>query len=558
MAHIRIEQFAGILPELNSRLKPKANAQIAHNCLLTDGSLRPQARWVQQQEFYAGYEASIRGIAYDKQSDSAVMYASFDPITLKGSPFAADTTVGASPASLVNRYKTGAGLQPQTVAIYSDGVAGNVTYERSFDSIKPVNRIYATTRVRKIGERVEEGSLIPIGGQSASSILYEGDLVTITLNAAQLDDGATHIRIYRTISGLDTGQAIGNELDTKWYLVDELPLVPGNVVTYIDGNSATAIPLDLNYSQKFHPPSLVARYFGLSESGWFVAGSLGGDIQVSERYMHHAWPTENDMQLQGVEITDLAVHLNNVYIGTTEKPYIVALSFGDKALQAAAQPYGEVMPCLPNSMAPAASGALYASGAGVVALGREGMSVLSQDVANAGDTLYTKAVDNGRVTAKISNTSFGAYFSGKYYAFCEGPPIDDGVYYTSTLYSMEFRDDMQSSAFMLSGAPSPYNFDSMASNAIFAGGELRALLDSYVMPGDADGQAIPTGLHIVSSADFISGTIETILVTTTVTPEVISYDGLLVGGSLDTILVTSTVQPDKLGSYGTLSSGSIV
>jgi hypothetical protein len=556
MASIRIEQFAGILPELNSRLKPKANAQIAHNCILADGSLRPQAKWVQQQQYYSAFSPSVRGIAYDKFSDTAVMYLSFDPVTLPGSPFGADTTVGASPASLVQKYKTGVGFSPSTVAVYSDGVAGSVTYERSFDSIKPVNRMYATSRVRKTVERVEEGGLIPVNNQDPSAVLYEGDLVTVTLNAAALDDGATHIRLYRTISGLDTGQTVGNDFDTEWYLVDELPLIPGNVVTYVDGNSATALPLDWNFSQRFHPPQLVARYFGLSESGWFVAGSLGGDIQISERYMHHAWPTENAMLIPE-EISDMAVHLDNVYVGTTARPYIVSLSAGEKALQNAATPYGEHMPCLPNSMAASASGAVYASGAGLVALGREGMEMLSQDVVNAGDVLYSKNVTNGVAIAKIANTSSGTYFQGKYYGFCEGPPIDDGVYYTTTLYPLEFKDNLGSAAGPRIGKVTT-NTDMLVSEAEFAGGTLRSPLISYTMDPNADGQPIPNGLHIISEADFVGGALNTILITTTVPQEGIDSTGALLGGDLNTILITTDMAPEGINSTGALLSGTLI
>lgn len=558
MASIRIEQFAGILPELNSRLKPKANAQIAHNCLLTDGSLRPQAKWVQQQQYYAAFTPNVRGIAYDKFSDAAVMYASFDPVTLDGSPFAADTTVGASPNSIVCRYKTGVGLSPATVAVYSGGVAASITYERSFDSIKPVNRLYATSRVRRIGERTEESSLIPINNQDPSAILYEGDLVTITLNAGALDDGATHVRIYRTISGLDTGQTVANELDTEWYLVDELPLIPGNVQTYIDGNSATALPLDWNYSQRFHPPVLVARYFGLTESGWFVAGSLSGDVQVSERYMHHAWPTENEARIPE-QISDMAVSMDNVYLGTPTFPYIGSIAAGEKAMQIALVPYKEVMPCLPNTLTPTATGAMYASGAGLVALGREGMQIVTQNVVNAGDTLFTKKLPGDVVaTAKISNTSFGTYFQGKYIGFCEGPPIDDGVYLTTTLYPIESKDAIASAGEYKTTFLVTSNTDLMASTATFVEGSLRQLLRSYIMPPNADGSETPGEyLHLTSEAELLEGELKTILVTNTMKPEGMDSTCAIIGGNLRILLIENTMKPEGIDSTCAITQGTL-
>lgn len=558
MASIRITQFAGILPEVNSRLKPVSNAQIAHNCLLTDGSLRPQAEWVQQQQYDSSFAPEVRGIAFDRQSDTAVMYRSFDPVTLTGEPFATDTTVGASPDSLIQRYKTGSGFEPHTVAVYDDGVAGTVMYTRSYDSNKPVNRIYAVTRVRRIGNRTEEGALIPIPGQNPTDILYEGDEVRVELNASALDDQANFMRLYRTISGLDTGEAITNELDTEWHLVDEMPLYGGNVMVYIDGAAATALPLDVCFSDRFHPPQLVARYFGLAESGWFVSASLGGDIAVSERYMHHAYPVENYLQLQGEQITDMVVSVDNVFFGTLQQPYVMALAAGDKAMQAGVTRFPEVAPCLPNSMAAAPGGAIYATGQGLVALGRDGMQVITRDVVNAGDTLYTNKLKDGQIsTAKVSNTSFGTYFAGKYIGFCEGPPIDDGFYLTTTLYPVEFRDDMKSSAVFKDSNTLNNVLDLLGSSAAFLSGDLRKQLIPYTMPPDEDGAPLP-GMHVQSSAAFNGGTLVSILVISVMQPDSLDITSQLLTAVMPTILIETSMVPDSLDITSQLISGTLV
>lgn len=427
MASIRITQFAGIVPEVNARLKPATNAQIAHNCLLTDGSLRPQAEWVRVSK---NSSSDILGISYDAVMGMPHMYRVFDPVTLTGEPFADRVTVGVYPyEGGVEYYTTGEGFDwsERKVGISAAPMYATVTYQRGYDSVKPVNRMYAITRVRKYGNRAEEGALIPLPGQSPTDIVYEGDLVNIEIDTGVVDDGTTHLRIYRSISGLDTGQNITNELDTNWHLVDELPYMQFSVLNYTDGDAATILPLDVCYSMEFHGPTLYPSFFGLSDSGWFVSASQDGMLNISERYMHHAYPVSNYLRIPE-KITDMVVHMDNVYIGTEGRPYIIALSAGEKGLQAAATPYGEVLACLPGSMTRTASGAMYASPQGLVALGREGQQVISRNVVNAGDVMYRKTIEPDdyysgeplHIKASIGNTAHGRYFAGSYYGFCEG------------------------------------------------------------------------------------------------------------------------------------------
>lgn len=557
MASIRILAFGGLLPELNSHLKPQSAAQTAHNCLLTDGSLRPQAKWVQLGQYDSGFVAGIRGIAYDSNSDTAVMYASFDPVTLTGQPFASEVTVGASPNSIVNKYKTGAGLAASTHAVYGGGVSATVNYTRSFDSNKPVNRLYALTRVRRFNGYAEEGALIPVPNQDPTAVLYEGDLVTVEVNASALDDGANFIRIYRSITGLDTGLSVANEFDTDWYLVTEFPLLAGNLVSYVDGASATALPLDVNYSNTFHPHACVARYFGLTESGWFVVASVSGEINVSERFKHHAYPVENYFKVPA-QINDIAIHMDSVYIGTNNFPYMLALSSGEKALQGDAVPYKEYLPCLPNTLTETYSGAMYASNDGVVAIGREGVQVVTKDIANPGDLLFSKEVVNGTASASIDKTSFGTYFAGKYIAFCEGPPVDDGFYLTTTIYPTEYSEGIDTAMAFYAGGSTNTILDLTITSAEFVSGVLRPLLQTYTIQPEA----------IESAMAWESGTLVTALKTYVNWEnagdgtgvgfnENLKTTGALIAGNLDDLLITNTMLPENLKTTGALIAGTL-
>lgn len=433
MALVRIQQFAGLLPEVAAKLLPEHNAQIAHNCLLTDGKLRPMAKWVEVSRVAYDY---WKGVAYDPKRGAPFAYSAYDPVTLTEAPFAEGYTIAAiGPEGgnffdqAIMRFPT-ADTDGQWVGINGAAVYANVTYTRSYDSIKPVNRVYAATRVRKYGNRAEEGPLWIIGGQDARAVVYEGDLVRIEMYADGTD-GVNAYRLYRSVTGLDTGQATTNDLDTNWHLVDEIPFSQGNL-EYVDGASATASPLDVCYSQSFHKPVIAARYLGLSESGWFVAAATNGDVQVSERYLHHAWPTENQFKIPA-EVTDMVVKGDNAYFGTKGVPFIMAMSFGDKALQGRVDRYGEELPCLPNTMTATAFGAMYASGAGLVSLTRDGVEVVTRDIASAGTVFgarritYTSGppwnptIVDENMAISFGTTAFGHYHGGKYYGFCYVP-----------------------------------------------------------------------------------------------------------------------------------------
>lgn len=437
MASILIDRFAGIMPELSARLKPAANAQIAHNCLLTDGTLRPQAKWVLLRQRYGGPTNTVGSIIYDAKVNTTFMYRLADAVYLPGEPFASNQVVGGyyPEYSLYDRPLMVAPIGSTDVmydaCVSTQDVSATITYTRSYDSNKPVNRMYAATRVRKLNSRSDESTLIPLADQQPTDVLYEGDLVEIQLTLAPLAlEQSEYIRLYRTISGLDTGENVTNELDTEWHLVAEFKIPLTGSVTYIDGESATASPLDVCYSRNFHYINLdTVKFAGLSESGWFIAANES-EIQVSERYMHHAWPVDNHYSLQGETITDLAVHKDNAYIGTNDRPYIMSLAAGEDGLQAAIVPFSESLPCLPGTMTSAAGGAMYASSQGLVALSREGQQLITRGLINAGDVLYNKPYvrltldefDNPVETetelkATIGDTKFGTYYQGKYYGF---------------------------------------------------------------------------------------------------------------------------------------------
>jgi hypothetical protein len=421
MASIRITQFAGLVPEITGRNIPAISAQIAHNCLLSNGTLRPQAKWVMIEEAQLG-ATPYRSLSYDRNTGRAVMYASFDAQTMEGAPFVGGAVIGAALTPPVVRHATGVGLTYEKTGIEGAGVTGTVSYSRAYLSAKPVNRVYAISRVRVKQDRIEEGPLAALIGD-VDAVIYEGDTATLNISVSDVQDNATHIRIYRSITGLDTGQEVSNTLDTGWYLIEQVKIPAGGNIIYVDGGSITSDELDCYYAGEFHPADLLARYFGLLEGGWFVAVAGSGEIAISEKFLHHAWPTNQTYKIHET-VNDMAVHMDNVYIGTNRAPYILSIQTGEKGIQCAAVPFQEPYRCLPNTMTPSPSGAIYASAMGLIALGKEGQRILTASIANAGDILYTRTVDDVEYAASISTTTFGYYHGGWYYGFCGGQPSD--------------------------------------------------------------------------------------------------------------------------------------
>jgi hypothetical protein len=416
MANITIDRFAGLMPEIESRNLPQTAAQIAHNCLLWDGSLRPMPKWKYFRKLATGTLFSRMYI--DPRTNA--LYNAYDygeGVILTGSPFATNVLVGVNLQPdpdigyLSNIYQTKnyndslsavsipAGLPTPNFGDSDDGGVVNayisasvVSYISQIRSKKPVNRIIGITFCRSYANGIQEGPIAVLPGQSPYAVMFEGDILHIELELNlprfQAED-ITHIRLYRTISGLDSGEQVANELDTDWHLITTLK-IKGNIV-YNDGGAATTDPLDLYLAGHFYRPQFPAAYFGLSESGWFYMANYSGEIAFSERYLHAAWPTENRMSLR-TEVRDIVCKYDNLYVGTINYPYIISLGpgEGEQGLQTSATPFTAKLPCLAGSMCVTPSGAMYASNIGLVSLTKDGPTVITKGILRPGAVLYTE------------------------------------------------------------------------------------------------------------------------------------------------------------------------
>lgn len=440
MPSIRITSFGGINTEIAPRLAQNEVAQVAHNCLLWDGTLRPLAKWIKQQ----GVDfATVASMAISQ--DDTVRTAPYkESIFLSGEKYILDTKLGLEQnlssfvdSNIIYTNPRVAGFKYVGLHTPPVNTSSGISYDRGYHSDKPVNRMYAVSGVRKVGNAIEESTLALIPNQSPQSVIYEGDNATIAVNVTALVPYEyTGLRLYRSISGMDTGIDTTNELDTEWYLVAELNGTPDGILynyVYIDGGSATTAPLDAYLAKDFYPPRrYLYKYLQQTESGWFVAASADGKIVVSERYLYHAWPIENFYNIADVEITGMKCQFDTVYIGTNDVPCIMAIASGEKlGVQVGITPFPESYPCLAGSMVKSASGAIYASPSGIVSLAREGMQRVTAGVASGVNPLYKiehrwDTVALGVTTHHVAyypmrfeHTTHGAYLRGEYFGFCK-------------------------------------------------------------------------------------------------------------------------------------------
>ena len=444
MPSIRITSFGGINTEVSPRLSQDTIAQVAHNCLLWDGSLRPLAKWIRRE----GVEfEDVASIQISPDNNAILSSALLDAVFLHGPNYVPNTRVGLSPfyfsgedANIVyaNALTT---IEGKAVGVHRPNLlnTSSVSYSRQYHSEKPVNRLYAVSAIRRSGDKIEESPLSLLPNQSTRGIIYEGDSASITINAtSSVPYAYTGMRLYRSISGMDTGAATTNELDTDWYLVAEFDGTADGInfnYSYVDGGSATNDPLDLYLAKDFYPPRRrVYNFLQQLEGGWIAVATSEGEIAISERYQYHAWPIENWYQLHGQVITDFKAQFDTLFIGTQNQPYMMTVAPGERlGVQAAITPFPEVYPCLPKTMDSTPTGAMYASPSGVVSLSREGQRLASAGVTSGVRPLHrierqwdTTDAETGEVThhtkfypMRFQHTNYGAYFRGSYFGFCK-------------------------------------------------------------------------------------------------------------------------------------------
>jgi hypothetical protein len=300
-------------------------------------------------------------------------------------------------------------------------------------STRPCSVAYAITYVRQIptpyfdiGITNQESAPISLGGIGGNGTLwYEGDYTKIqfTLVTPPVNDQIGTIRLYRSITAIESAEQIVNTFDTDYYLVAEIGNFNyGIPITYYDSaltqDTIASKLLTKNNQCPYFIDGGGIKNVGLTESGW-VWATTEYEVLFSDRFSVHNWPIANYLTIDYTSTIQHAVSFYDyVFLGTQGKPYKISIkTSGDLIPNIEVTPYPEYQPCINRTMVTCPFGALYTSPNGIVALEPERMSVITKDLLNAGDYLY-QWCDNGALKKfYFSDITTAAWFNGWYIGF---------------------------------------------------------------------------------------------------------------------------------------------
>lgn len=423
MPSVRITRFAGLLPEVSPKLLRQDHAQIAHNCLLWDGWLRPLPNW--QQVLVAG--GTIQSI-FPAPAESSGYGTSINLIDAQqagSEPFSVNSLWGIYTVDGSLRYYDNYASQvsnPHKLLTSPLFTVSQTTTPQHL-STSPTQRTYAITY--KAGNKESAPSVFNVLGVGGT--LFEGDLVTlnITLTNRDPDMGITGICLYRTVVGFDTGENIQNPRETVFHLVAQINLGGSNSISYVDTATSDLIPGDRCLTEQFGPMLVnTPSFIGQTESGWLIVA--GPDnvytnrtvVHVSDKFLWHAFALQNFNVFPEI-ITDGAVFYDDIFFGTKNFPYHMRVTHNDdpnsEALNIHFTPFPDKYGCVPGTMVTTNSGAMYASPDGLIALQVNEDDVASKKVANPGDVL-----NNPVAPIDFGDTLNSAWWNGLFIGFCAG------------------------------------------------------------------------------------------------------------------------------------------
>lgn len=231
-------------------------------------------------------------------------------------------------------------------------------------------RTYVYQYVNKLGHRsaASPGSL-PV-------MVTEGKTVVITgWEVPDASWGVTHVRIYRSVAGMETGRENANEDNTTYMFVDEVPVGQGIVI-----DSALNIELyeALEEDVVLPPPEGLQGITQIASMNALV-GYLGSQLFFSENNNYHNWPhvlTLDD------NISGIAENNGVVYVLTDGSPYSVVAEADctTAACRTVVRHFDAypLMGCGNYKIARLPQGIVYPSARGLVSLsGRNGPQLLT-------------------------------------------------------------------------------------------------------------------------------------------------------------------------------------
>lgn len=444
--------FSGIAPRLEPERLGPSNAQIAHNCDLRNGSLRPLRATAPVTSLTKPITArSIYRFGQTLTDETLYWFHWADDVdVVKGqiaadvderTYFTGDSTFGhprVTKASIAlpggNQYPMASyrlGVPPPVSAPSSGVVTGTGT-----GSVE--TRQYVYTYVTGDGEEGPPSLPLKVNAQEGQTVTLSGLLV-----APAGDYNIASKRIYRTVSTQNS--------PTDYQFVAQI-----SDATTVYADSKLAIELaEVIPSLDWDPPPDGLRGLVNMPNG-MMAAFLGNDVYFCEPYRPFAWPSKY-VQTVDAPVVGLGVFAETLVVVTKGNPVIMFGSHPSTIVVRRSE--------LPEagtskkSIVSMGGAVLYSSPSGLVSIGP------------SGGQLITEGIIDKDYWAQLNPETIAAdHYDGRYVAFVEGVSIDG-----FTIGGFQFDPANENQPFSLFEVGALASYNDLGRDALYLniGGEIR-------------------------------------------------------------------------------------
>jgi hypothetical protein len=308
MAAYTVKRFGGSAPRIAPHLLGENAAGLALNCKFWHGTLEA---WREPRFIRDVPEGALTTFLHDK------CWVDFD----------ACVDIAQGPTTCRELFTTGDQPWPAILALDADtcvptvrrlgvpcGDAALEAFVGAIGSTAPKDTEGRAYAFQYVNDHAELGAL-----SKATPVMMVRDGQPVVLSGWEIPDaswGITHIRIYRTVSGHQSGREPGNVLDTTWMRVADVAIGAGSYSdTILNDELFEALEQDVA-----DPPPENLRGIVHVDSMNCLAGFVGNRLYFSENNSYYQWPYHFDL-----DDNICAIIENNgmLYVATDGAPYVV-------------------------------------------------------------------------------------------------------------------------------------------------------------------------------------------------------------------------------------------
>lgn len=364
---IALTEFRGIRPRIDKVNLPEQAAQVALNCDLRNGSLQAlkthnavvnPTKAVALNTIYRFGQTNPDESLYwfvwadDVNCIKAQIANDADERTI----FTGDTTFGHPRVTKASIALIGGTDYP--MASYRLGVPAPVSAPTLANggggSGATANRAYVYTYVTADGEEGQPSD-------PAEVVAAEGDVITVSgFSAAPAGHNITLVRIYRTLTATSTDYQFVAEITTA-------------TASFPDNLASDDLVGTLPSTDWEMPPAALKGIVNMPNG--MVAGFVGNDVMFCEPYRPHAWPHREPMDFP---VVGLGVFADTLVVATMGRPALIS---GVDPQQISVRKLDLDEGCVSKrSVAATRNGVCYASHNGIVMVGPQGASLITEEI----------------------------------------------------------------------------------------------------------------------------------------------------------------------------------